>query len=407
MDKTNGTEGPAAGGWRLEEESDLLRPGPVAGAESSPPPDPRPLARTLDRAGLEAALRPALDSGPAAACARWLEFELYARGALRLSDLPHRGHRWPRAIEETLRLEPLLEPASESRSGEDGSVRIVLGLRRLGGRERIETVAIPRRDDLALCLSSQAGCPLACEFCATGILGFRANLTAAEILEQHAWAQRAAGKRPTDIVFMGMGEPFLNYDAVIEAAGALRSPRGPQVSPRKIVISTAGVVPAIRRYVREGHPYPLFFSIASAIPEKRRRLMPIEAAHPLPELVDAIREYQRSRRRNRWATLEVVAIPGETMGEEDVDALGRAFAGIPCIIDVIPYNTIAGRFRAPSWEEVARFTASLRRLGMPVKVRYSSGKKHGGGCGQLAAGLLDAGAPEGHLLSPPGIFSDL
>ena len=99
--------------------------------------------------------------------------------------------------------------------------------------------------------------------------------------------------------------------------------------------------------------------------------------------------------------------PGRDHGEEDVDALGRAFAGIPCIVDVIPYNTAAGRFRAPSWEEVARFTASLRRLGMPVKVRYSSGKKHGGGCGQLAGGLLEAGDPEGHLLAPPGIFSDL
>ena len=108
--------------------------------------------------------------------------------------------------------------------------------------------------------------------------------------------------------------------------------------------------------------------------------------------------------------LEYVAIPGVNMGEEDIDALGTAFAGIPCIIDVIPWNTAAGGgFRPPTWEEVSRFTVALRRLGMPVKVRYSSGKKHAGGCGQLAAGL-EAPAPddlEGHLGAPPGIFSDI
>jgi 23S rRNA (adenine2503-C2)-methyltransferase len=369
--------------------------------------DPRPLARTLDREGLEAALRGALPPGAARACASWLELRLYQGGALTFEGLGPAGRVWPEAIGKTLRVEPLLEERDRSSCAEDGSVRVVLGIRRLGGSEAVETVAIPRRDDLVVCISSQAGCALGCTFCATGLLGFRGNLTAAEMVEQHAWAQQAAGRRVTDAVFMGMGEPFLNYDAVIEAAHALHRPRGAQISPRKIVISTAGVIPAIHRYVRERHPFQLFFSITSAIPEKRRRLMPLEAAHPLPELVDAIREYQRSLRRNRWATLEYVAIPGETMGDEDVDALGRAFAGIPFIVDVIPCNTTDGRFRAPSWEEVARFTTALRRLGMPVKVRYSSGKKHGGGCGQLAAGLVEAAEPQGHLLAPAGVFSDL
>jgi 23S rRNA (adenine2503-C2)-methyltransferase len=206
---------------------------------------------------------------------------------------------------------------------------------------------------------------------------------------------------------MGMGEPLLNYDAVIEAARALTAPRGPQISPRKIVISTAGVVPAIHRYVREGHRFQLFFSINSAIPEKRRELMPIEAVHPFPELVEAIREHQRSLRRNRWAMLEYVAIPGVNMDEEDIEALGAAFSGIPCILDVIPCNTSGGGFRPPSWEEVARFTSGLRRIGMPIKVRYSSGKKHGGGCGQLVAGLAPPRALEGHLGAPAGTFTDL
>ena len=377
----------------------------------TPPPapgaDPRPLARTLDRPGLEAALRRALPEGSAKACAAWLELELYQRGALTAEDLTDLGRTWREAIRRALRLEPLLDLETSSSCAEDGSIRMVLGVHRGERRERIEAVAIPRRDDLAVCLSSQAGCGLGCTFCATGLLGHRLDLTAAEILEQHAWAQRLAGKRITDVLFMGMGEPFLNYDAVIGAAYALSAPRGPQISPRKCVISTAGVVPAIHRYIREGHRFQLFFSISSAIPEKRRRLMPIEKAYPLAELVEAIGAYQRSLRRNRWATLEYVAIPGVNMDEEDIEALGAAFAGIPCILDVIPLNTSSGGFRAPTWEEVRRFTVALRRLGWPVKVRYSSGKKHGGGCGQLTAGLIEAQSPEGHLLAPAGIFSDV
>jgi 23S rRNA (adenine2503-C2)-methyltransferase len=364
-----------------------------------------PLARTLDRKGLERALRPHLPEGAARACAAWLELQLYQGGALRPEDLADGPRTWREAVEKGLRLEPLLSLAEESRSTEDGSIRMVLRPTRPGAQDPIEAVAIPRRDDLAICLSSQAGCPLACQFCATGLLGFLSNLTADEILEQHAWAQRLAGRRPTDAVFMGMGEPLLNYDAVIEAACRLTAQRGPQISPRRIVISTAGVVPMIRRFVREGHAFQLFFSVTSAIPEKRRRLMPIEAVHPLPELVGAIGEYQRSRRRNRWAVLEYVAIPGQNMGPEDIAALGEAFAGIPCILDVIPYNTTGGRFRAPTWDEMRKFTADLRGLGMPVKVRYSSGKKHGGGCGQLAAGQHRSPL-EGHLLAPPGIFTD-
>ena len=208
------------------------------------------------------------------------------------------------------------------------------------------------------------------------------------------------------MVFMGMGEPLLNYDASLSSAYALASPLGPQISHRRIVFSTAGVVPRILQYVREGHRFPLFFSITSAIPEKRKSLMPHEAVYPLGELVEAIREYQRRWRRNRWVVLEYVAIPGQNMGEEDVTALGEVFVGIQYIVDVIPYNSTDGRFRPPSWAEVRAFTKSLRRLNAPVKIRYSSGKKQGGGCGQLAAGKVDRPALEGHLLAPPGIFTD-
>ncbi len=374
--------------------------------EASPLSERRPKARELDREGLEKALGSALPAGSARACARRLEIALYQQGAMSLEDMENESPRWRSAIEANLKLEPLLEPRGESRSAEDGSIKLLLAVKRLEGRS-IEAVAIPRRDDLTLCLSSQIGCPLECAFCATGLLGWMGNLSTGEMLEQHAWAQRRAGRRVTDVVFMGMGEPLLNYDAVIQAAYALGNSRGPQISHRRIIISTAGVVPRIRQYSREGHRFPLYFSIVSAIAEKRQRLMPIEEAYPLPELVDAIREYRSAHARNRWVTIEYVAIPGENMGDEDIDALDRLFADISCIIDVIPYNATDGRFRAPTWAEVRRFVLALRRLKKPIKVRYSSGKKHGGGCGQLSAGIVAAQPLTGHQLAPAGIYSDL
>jgi len=368
--------------------------------------DPRPLARELDGGGLERAVRPFLSEPGARACARWLELSLYQRGALSPEHLEGAGRSWREVAERALRIEPLLGLKAESRGDGDRSLKMLLSVRRLGDAA-IEAVAIPRwDDDLTLCVSSQVGCPLSCVFCATGRLGLKGNLTAGEILEQHAWAQRLSGRRVTDVVFMGMGEPLLNYDASLAAAYALTSPRGSQISHRRIVFSTAGVVPRILQYVREGHRFPLFFSITSAIPEKRKSLMPHEAVYPLRDLVEAIREYQRRWRRNRWVVLEYVAIPGQNMGEEDITALGEAFAGIPHIIDVIPYNSTDGRFRPPSWAEVRAFTRSLRRLNTPVKIRYSSGKQQGGGCGQLAGGKVERPALEGHLKAPPGIFTD-
>ncbi|MBI4607078.1 MAG: radical SAM protein [Planctomycetes bacterium] len=370
---------------------------------------PLPHARELDLEGLEEALR----RGPARRpreLALSLAAALYRHGALTRDEVAAKtplGRERLAAVESAVRLGPLLELERRVPSQADGGARLVFSVSRLGGKEAVEAVAIARRDDLTLCLSSQAGCALGCVFCATGLLGFRANLTAGEIVEQHAWAVRTAGHRVTDVVFMGMGEPLLNYDAVIAAAYRLTRAEGPQISCRKIVISTVGIAPRIRQYAREGHPFQLFFSITSAIPEKRARLMPIEARYPLPELREAIDEFVRSRRRNRYATLQYVTIPGENMGPEDVAALGEFTRGLKCIVNVIPYNAVIDRFRPPTWREVSDFTRSLRAIQVPVKVRYSSGKSVAAGCGQLAADLIAAGAPSGHMTAPPGIFSDL
>lgn len=250
---------------------------------------------------------------------------------------------------------------------------------------RVESVRIPLFDTHhTLCLSSQAGCALGCAFCATGRLGLSRNLESWEIVAQYL-AVRADSHRPiTGAVFMGQGEPFHNYEAVIQAARVLCDPAGGRIDQRRISISTAGVVPMIRRYTAEGHRFRLCVSLHSAIPEKRAALMPIERGHPLDELLDAVREHAARRGR---VTVEYVMMAGVNIGEEDAAALGRRLAGIPVRLNPIDVNDDSGRFRPPTEAEWSAFRDALARHlpGQPVVRRYSGGKDRHAACGMLAS----------------------
>ncbi len=267
---------------------------------------------------------------------------------------------------------------------------------------RIESVLIPNRGHATLCVSSQAGCALACAFCATGRLGLARNLHVREITGQFLAAQRHASCRISDVVVMGMGEPFHNYDAVMKALRILNGRFGPQIATKKLSVSTAGIAPMIRRFADDGRLYRLLVSLTAADPEKRRRLMPVEAAHPLPELLDALRYYKARVGDRRDITLEYVAIRGVNMGEDDVRALAANIRGFPFILNVIPMNPIGNDLLAPTYEEVLAFTAKLRPLGFPVKIRYSGGRDRLGGCGQLGAESLGIRRP-GPLEIRPGV----
>jgi 23S rRNA (adenine2503-C2)-methyltransferase len=250
--------------------------------------------------------------------------------------------------------------------------------------ERVESVRIPLFDTHhTLCLSSQVGCALACAFCATGRLGLTRNLEAWEMVAQ--WMEvRADSQLPiTGAVFMGQGEPFHNYDAVIQAARVLCDPSGGRVDARRISISTAGVVPMIRRYTAEGHKFRLCVSLNAALPEKRAALMPVERGFPLDELVDAVREHAAVRGR---VTLEYVMMAGVNVGEEDAEALGRILAGIPVRLNPIAVNDASGRFRPPSEPEWKAFRDALARHlpGQPIVRRYSGGQDRHAACGMLA-----------------------
>ena len=264
----------------------------------------------------------------------------------------------------------------------DGFRRYLFELRDGG---RVESVRIPLFDTHhTLCLSSQVGCALACTFCATGRLGLTRNLEAWEMVAQWMEVRRDSQLPITGAVFMGQGEPFHNYEAVLRAAYVLCDPAGGRVDARRISISTAGVIPMIRRYTAEGHKFRLCVSLNAATPEKRAELMPVERGQPLDELMDAVREHAASQGR---VTLEYVMMAGVNVGEEDAAALGRLLAGIPVRLNPIAVNDETGRFRTPTEAEWNVFRDALARHlpGQPIVRRYSGGQDRSAACGMLAA----------------------
>jgi len=308
---------------------------------------------------------------------------VHAHGVRSVADL-RRTPQVPRKVADALEAAGASFGALqvvERRRAPDGFVKYLFDSP-LGGR--FEAVRIPLFDEkYVVCISSQVGCALACDFCMTGKLGFQRNLMTWEMLEQVRLIRDEADRPVRGVVFMGMGEPLLNYVESVRAAQILSHPAGYCISGKAISFSTAGVVPAIRRYVREGHPFRLVFSITSAIAEKRAQLMPVERTHPLPELVDAIREYAAVR--GERAMLAYVVIRGFNTGPEDARALEEAFRGIPVKVDLIDVTDATGRYAPPDAEELKRFRDELQILRAPIARRYSGGKEIGAACGTLAA----------------------
>jgi 23S rRNA (adenine2503-C2)-methyltransferase len=268
----------------------------------------------------------------------------------------------------------------------------------LDGGDRVEAVRIPvpceapgadvsayagKEKKYIVCVSSQAGCALACSFCATGALGFSRNLLAHEIVGQ-VLAVRAEADRPVrGVVFMGMGEPFLNYDNVIRAARILCHPSGAQIDGRSITVSTAGIVPAIRRFTAEGHKFRLAVSLTQASPAKRLALMPIEGVHPTKDLVAALHDHARARRTR--VLVEYVLLGGVNDSMDDARALADLLDPALVKLDLIDVNGELGGYRRATREARSAFLDVLAQARMPFGIRYSGGQDVQAGCGQLAA----------------------
>ncbi len=252
----------------------------------------------------------------------------------------------------------------------------------------VETVIIPllAAGRATLCISSQVGCVMGCRFCATARMTQRRNLETWEMIEQVAIARSLAKERGltiTGTVFMGMGEPFLNYSRVISAAQILSYPSLHSISSKAITISTVGLVDEIRRFTKERHRFRLSISLGAATDEKRARLMPVAARHPVAEVVAAAAEYAKERRTR--VNIAYVCIKGENVSENDAIALGELFREIPIRLDLITVTDTSGLYLAPSNEELSAFRDALRvHLRQPVVRRYSGGTDIRAGCGNLA-----------------------
>jgi len=248
---------------------------------------------------------------------------------------------------------------------------------------RIETVLMEEELRLTACLSTQVGCALGCSFCATARLGFHRNLEAWEIVDQLLAVKRLSGKNPTNVVIMGMGEPFLNYENVIKACHLLNHPDGAAISHRKIVISTSGIVPRIVQYADEKQPFKLAISLNAPTGIQRSKIMPINKKYPLEKLMDAVKYYaQRSRLR---VTFEYILLKGFNDRPEDAIQLKKLVQGLRCKINLIPLNPVHQRDPQPDEVRINQFYAYFREFPAVVSVRWSKGTDIEAACGQLAA----------------------
>ena len=339
------------------------------------------LLKDLPSAELHARLAPL---GVTARQARLLQM-----AAIRHGEFPHAAANGfsARLLAEVKRqtIIPNLTVLAKRVSPQDGFAKYLF---RGADQERFEAVRIPilhKAGDqkYVVCVSSQAGCALGCAFCATGRMGFRRHLATWEIVDQVIKIQADSEHPVRGVVFMGMGEPLLNYEAVLRAAQILAEPCGLAISGKAITISTAGVVPGIRRLAAEHRPYKLIVSLASADPGRRRELMPIEQAHPTGDLLAALREYHAAT--GQRVTLAWPLLSGLNTRVEDARQLAALTHGLPVQLDLIDVNDPSGRFRPPDRAELDAFRDALRaHLAAPVVRRYSGGQDIHAACGMLA-----------------------
>jgi 23S rRNA (adenine2503-C2)-methyltransferase len=278
-----------------------------------------------------------------------------------------------------------IEPVVLQRSRD---ARTTKGLFRLGDGKEVEAVLMEHRGDrTTLCISSQAGCAFACTFCATGQGGFNRNLSAGEIFDQaRSFARHLAErkKRITNVVFMGMGEPFHNYDAVMETVALLNDPQGFGLGHRHITISTVGLADKIDMFAQESVQVNLAISLHAPTDELRSQLMPVNRRYPLAVLMGACERYVR--KTNRKVFFEYVMLDGVNDDSASAHALTELMRGRLYHVNLIPYNaTPDGAYGATPDKRIWEFAAILDAAGVPVTVRQNMGRDIAAACGQLQA----------------------
>ena len=269
----------------------------------------------------------------------------------------------------------------DCRADRDGSAKYLF---ELADAERVEAVLLPEEQRKTLCVSTQVGCAMGCAFCATGRISFRRNLTAGEIVDQVNAVEEQAG-RITNVVYMGMGEPLENYDALLKSVRILNHPAGKNIGIRHITISTCGIVPAIRQLAEEALQPRLAISLNAPADALRSKLMPINHKYPLSELLEAVRAYQ-ARTRQR-VTFEYVLIEKVNDSVNHARMLVKLLRGLVHNVNVIEHNPYPGcEFSGSSRERIRRFASVLKDAGVETTTRFRMGRRIQAACGQLQAG---------------------
>jgi len=367
---------------------------PIAPDPSAPVRDPRPGLSGL--AGDELATWFA-ERGEPAYRARQVGDAVWGRAATSVEDIRTLPAGLRDAVEEAFRFDTVGD--TELRLSDGGLTE--KGLHRLSDGTLIESVLMHypargvQRERHTLCVSSQGGCAVGCPFCATGELGFGRDLETAEIVDQvrHA-ARRLAvdGKRLTNVVFMGMGEPLLNLDRVLAAVDALNDPRRFGLGARHITVSTSGVVPGIRRLTALGPQFTLAVSLHAARDPLRDVLVPLNRRWPVAEVVGAAREHAAAT--GRRVTYEATMIDGINDTETDAHAMAELLRGDHAHVNLIPMNPVAHTPWSASPDAVIeRFAAVLSAAGVTATIRLNRGQEIGAACGQLAAERAGEPAP--------------
>jgi len=303
-------------------------------------------------------------------------------------------HTLPVALRECLAAETYIGGAEvvKELSSADGETHKYL--LRLPDGQMIETVLMEysgmRR---TACISTQAGCAMGCVFCATGQMGFARHLTAGEIIEQAIHVARileAEGERLSNVVLMGMGEPFHNYDATLTAIWRLIDPATMGIGQRHVTVSTVGLVPAIRQFAQEGLQVRLAISLHAATNDERSALLPVNRRYPLDELLAAVRDY--IEQTGRRVTFEWALIEGQNDSAREAHTLGKLLKGLLCHLNVIPLNPTGGyQGRPTNPARVDQFVHIVKSYGIPTTIRVRRGIDIHAGCGQLKAAVMGNG----------------
>lgn len=315
---------------------------------------------------------------------------LYARRAQGFLSLTDLSRQFREQLAE--RFQVVYPTIRTSFASRDGSVRYLLGLH---DGATVETVYMPEEDRVTVCVSSQVGCAVDCRFCFTALLGLNRNLTGGEIVGQVLAVLEAQGipaAARANVVFMGMGEPFLNYAQVMKAVGLLSDPEGMGFPLRRITLSTAGIVPRIYDLAREIQRPKLAVSLNASTDEQRAALMPLNRKYPLRDLLEACRSYPlRPRER---LTFEYVLLDGINDADADAERAAALLRGLRSKVNLIPYNVGPELpYRPSPFERVLAFQQILARHDIAAFIRISRGQDVRGACGQLSLAGLEPAAP--------------